>query len=88
MKRSLRRREIQPALAPALVKAIESLTMEQSSLTLLRTIRALTHLAFDLAQAGEAPPAIMMEQLRRVARRRLPDLAPSQPVLLMKEAKA
>lgn len=81
------RKEIGAALRPALIDAIDS-RMEQTGTTLCRTIRALLHVAFDLAEAGGAPRSVMIEQIQRVARLRLARLPQGQPILLMKEGVA
>lgn len=88
MKRSPTRRQIQSALVPALVEALDALRMEQDSTTLLRTIRALTEVAFDLAVAAECPRELMLEQVARVMRRRQRDLQARQPVWLMRPGRA
>lgn len=88
MKKSPSRKEIGAALRPALIEALDALSMEESGTTLCRTVRALLHVAFDLAEAGEAPRAVMIEQIHRVVRQRLRRLPQGQPVLLMKEGSA
>lgn len=88
MRRRPSRLEVQEALSPALIAALGGLKMHQDATTLCRTIRALVEIAFDLAESGSCPPTIMVEQLQRVARRRLRRLKSGEAVWLMVEAKA
>ncbi len=89
MKRRPSRREIQAALVPALIEALDGLHMVEDGTTLLRTVRALTEIAFDLAAAaGDCPQEAMVAELARVARRRLRDLKRPMPIWLMREGKA
>jgi diphthamide synthase subunit DPH2 len=89
VKKAPTRKQIQVALlTPLLVKALDNLQMEQTSVTLLRTVRALVEIAFDLAVVGGCPRAVMLEQLQRVTRRRLPQLKPGRPVWVQAEGKA
>jgi hypothetical protein len=81
------RKELQQALAPALIKALSAIEFEQDATTLCRCVRALIEVAFDLAAAGSMPPSVMVVQLNRVARRRLP-LLKSAPVWVMAKADA
>lgn len=87
MKRRPSRREIQAALVPALIKALDQLDMAQDAKTLLRTVRALTEISFDLASAGSCPREILAAELAKVARRRMRDLK-SAGVWVMPEANA
>ncbi|MBX7096434.1 MAG: hypothetical protein K1X89_01865 [Myxococcaceae bacterium] len=88
MKRRPTRKAIQAALVPAIVDALDRLDFEQDSTTLLRTVRALTEIAYDLARAGACPKSEMLGQLHRVTRRRLRDLPTAPVVWVMPEAKA
>ena len=88
MKKHPTRNDIQRALEPALIKVIDDLGMEQNSTTLLRTIRALTEIAFDLAASGDCTPSAMLEQLQHVTRKRLPHLRAGRPVWVQAEGKA
>jgi hypothetical protein len=45
-------------------------------------------LAFDLAEAGSCPQAVMLAQVQRVVRKRLPRLKSGSPMLIMKAATA
>lgn len=88
MKNSPTRKEIQRALEPALIKAIDDLDVVQNSTTLLRTIRALTEIAYDLAISGDCTPTAMLETLHYVTRKRLPQLKSGRPIWVQREAKA
>ena len=88
MRKSRSRREIQAALTPALVKALSDLDSPQDTTSLCRTVRALLELAFDLAEAGSCPQAVMLAQVQRVVRKRLPRLKSGSPVLIMRAATA
>lgn len=88
MKATRTRKQIQEVLAPALLKVIGDLDMAQDSTTLLRTIRALTEIAYDLAASGDCPPTAMLAALCQVTRRRLPQLKAGGPVWIQAEGKA
>lgn len=87
-KRTPSRKEIEAALTPAFIGVLELLDMEEDATTLCRTMRALLGVMFSIAEAGDAPRAIVAEQIQRVGRKRFPKLKPAPYVLVMPEAKA
>ncbi len=88
MRKAPTRKQIQAALTPPLVRAICDLDPPQDATSLCRAVRALVELAFDLAEAGSCPPSVMLAQLQRVVRKRLPRLKSGPAVLIMKAARA
>lgn len=64
------RSAIEKALVRNVVQALGELDLPQDGKHLCRTFRALVGLALSLMSAGDAPSAVVSEQLDRVLRRK------------------
>lgn len=83
------RAEIQAVLGAAFERELTALDIEQTSETLLAVFKALTNIAFDVAEAGDAPRELIAAKLTKIARSRFPRLKPmTAPVWPMKAGTA
>ncbi len=83
------RRELQVALREAFLKRLDELELGPGDASSLkRTMRALMHIVFDIAECGGCPPGVAVEQIHRVVRKRLQGLKHSKSVWVQKPGAA
>lgn len=83
------RKQIHAALSEAVLGRLQTLELGAGdAVSACRTMRALVHVALDIAEAADAPPGVVVEQVRRVLAERLPRLKPGRPVLMQKPGSA
>jgi hypothetical protein len=76
-------------LAAAFERELTALDIEQTSETLMAVFKVLTTIAFDVAEAGDAPRELIAGRLAKTARKRLPRLkSVASPVWPMKTGTA
>jgi hypothetical protein len=79
------RKQLHAELTKAIVERLEALDIGPGDQkTACRLMRALTHCLMDVAVASSASPGAVIWEVRRVLARRLPELKPAKPVLVMK----
>lgn len=83
------RKQLHAELTKVIVEKLEALDIGPGDQkTACRLMRALTDCLMDVAVASNAPPGAVVWEVRRVLARRLPDLQPAKPILVMKPGQA
>lgn len=81
---SAEKNRVKVALRAAFQRALEETLQTYSGESLVFVFKALNTIAFDIAEAGDAPRELIAARLLRTAQKRLPKLKPVLPVWTMK----